>query len=70
MPGSGSATTQTISMSPNTQTGLVVCSHNAGILCQAQFAGVAFNAEPKNKPAPRRRAAAGRAARRATRTGC
>jgi len=36
---------QTISMSPNVQIGLFVCSHNAGILSQAQFDQVALQAE-------------------------
>ncbi len=43
---------QTISMAPNTQAGLVVCSHNAGTLCQAQFAEITFSAEQKNSPTP------------------
>jgi DNA-directed RNA polymerase subunit RPC12/RpoP len=43
---------QTIGMTPNTQAGLVVCSHNAGTLCQAQFAGITFAAEQKKQPPP------------------
>ena len=42
---------QTISMSPSTQIGLIVCAHNAGTLCQAQFNQMTLQAALKTSPA-------------------
>ena len=44
-------TSQTINMSPNTQIGLIVCAHNAGTLCQAQFDNVTLQSDLKASPA-------------------
>ncbi|MDD5139116.1 MAG: hypothetical protein PHY43_02515 [Verrucomicrobiales bacterium] len=44
-------TTQTISMAPSTQVGLIVCSHNAGTLCQAQFDQVTLQTNLDASPA-------------------
>jgi hypothetical protein len=42
--------TQIISMGPNTLIGLIVCSHNAGILCQAQFDQIALQSKHGTSP--------------------
>ena len=42
---------QTISMSPDTQIGLIVCSHSDGVLCQAQIDQLALQTENKRRPA-------------------
>ncbi len=42
---------QTINMGPDTLIGLFVCSHNAGVLCQAQFDQVTLQSENKTSPA-------------------
>jgi DNA-directed RNA polymerase subunit RPC12/RpoP len=47
---SSMGTAQTISMSPNTEIGLIVCSHNDGTLCQAQFDQVTWQEETRPSP--------------------
>ena len=42
---------QTIRTTPKAQIGLIVCAHNAGILCQAQFAQVALQTALETSPA-------------------